>query len=284
MRYKTILTSDEVFPTTLQSLSNPPESLYYKGKLSLLGKKCISIVGSRKMSDYGEEILQDIIPELVDADFTIISGLAYGIDACAHKVALECGGNCCAVLGSGIDKVYPYDNAYLYEEIIANGLLITEYPPGTPPLARHFPERNRIIAALSHVTLVVEASERSGSMITARLAAEMGKTVGVIPGDITRHEARGIAALINEGARAITCAEDIFELYESSDLTIQERIIPALAGTPATVLQAIGKGYHSLEEICYYLHLRAEQVSAVLTTLEMDHFIVYKQNQWQKTS
>jgi DNA processing protein len=168
------------YPELLARSPNPPRVLYIVGNRESLPGNCVSVVGSRKSTRYGERVVDWMVPTLVKSGLTIVSGLAYGIDALAHKYALEGGGRCVAVLGSGLDIIYPSAHRRLFLDIIeAGGCIVSEYPPGTPPLPHHFPQRNRIVAGLSKVVLIVEATSKSGTLSTANWAVEAGRDVCV---------------------------------------------------------------------------------------------------------
>ncbi len=201
---------DESYPARLLTIYDSPPVLFIRGGLDP-DEICVAVVGSRQASAYGRYTTQKISRELALAGVTIVSGMARGIDSCAHRGALSAKGRTLAVLGCGPDVVYPPENRKLFNEILENGALISEYPPGTEPLPYHFPARNRIISGLSYGVLVVEAGEKSGSLITARLAAEQGREVFAIPGTIDSASSRGANSLIKQGAKLIDHVDDILE-------------------------------------------------------------------------
>ncbi len=172
----------------------------------------ISIVGSRKYSNYGKDVTKIICSDLCANNINIISGMAKGIDTFAHESCLNNEGYTCAVLGSGLDIVYPKENIKIFNKIVEKGCVISEFLPGTPPYAYNFPQRNRIISALSDIIIVIEAGEKSGSLITANLALEQGKDVMAVPGSIFSDESKGTNKLIKDGAFPLTCTNDIFNL------------------------------------------------------------------------
>ncbi|MGH8273060.1 MAG: DNA-processing protein DprA [Gammaproteobacteria bacterium] len=204
------------YPPLLAEIEDPPIALFVHGDATLLGAAQIAVVGSRNPSPTGREIAGEFAAFLAGAGFAVTSGLALGIDAAAHAGALEVGGKTLAVMGAGPDRIYPKRNATLAENIAASGALVTEFPPGTPPLAEHFPRRNRIISALSRATVVIEAALGSGSLITARLAAEQGREVFAVPGSIRSPLARGCHALIRDGAGLVERPSDILEALGSA--------------------------------------------------------------------
>ena len=208
---KIINISDDNYPAKLKNIYAPPITIFAKGDISLLNSKSIAIVGSREPSKYGIYVAEKFSKELSKEGITIVSGLARGIDTFAHVGALTSFGKTIAVLGSGIDVVYPKENAKYYREISEKGLIISEYIVGTAPESKNFPQRNRIISGLSDGVLVVEARKNSGTMITTDFALEQGKELYVIPGNITSNLSAGTNNLIKEGAKLVT---DVYEILE----------------------------------------------------------------------
>ncbi len=211
-----IIWNDSGYPALLREISSPPPVLYYKGRLDSDTDNHLAVVGSRKFSAYGEKAIAALLPEIVELKINIISGLALGIDALAHQKALELKGKTWAVLGSGLDykSIYPASNRRLAQEIIdSGGALISEFPPRTPPFKQNFPQRNRIIAGLAQATLVIEAKEKSGALITASYALEENREVLAVPGNIFSEFSAGPNKLIKLGAKTITSPEDILEVY-----------------------------------------------------------------------
>lgn len=202
---------DEEYPVALQEIPDRPLLLFYEGDSSLLQKPIVAVVGARKPTPYGRSACQFLTDQLSNSGFVIVSGLALGIDTDAHISAMRAGGGTIAVLGCGIDVVYPRSNKWLYGEIRKKGLLLSEHPPGTQPVPGLFPERNRIISGLALGTLIVEAAEKSGSLITADCALEQGKDVFAVPGPIYSEMSVGPHNLIKQGAKLVTNAGDIVE-------------------------------------------------------------------------
>ncbi len=198
----------ETFPQKLQHIPNAPYALYYIGKLPDENRKSVAIVGARGRSIYGSEIAIKLSKKLSEHGVQIISGLAKGIDTDAHKGAIEGMGDTYAILGCGVDVCYPKDNRYLYQKILEKGGIVSEYPPKTQPIAGYFPQRNRIISGLSDCVVVVEAKEKSGSLITADFAMEQGKDVYAVPGRITDELSQGCNNLIKQGAGVVQSVED----------------------------------------------------------------------------
>ena len=206
--YVTIISKK--YPLKLKHLNRPPFIIFYKGNLSLLDNKCISIIGSRKNTNYGKRIAKQIVKELVINNICIISGLALGIDTIAHEEALLNDGKTIAVLGNGFNEYYPYINNRIQKDIEKRGLLISEYPPNVKPNRTNFPKRNRIIAALGDALLVIEANKRSGTMITVNEALNLGKDIMCIPNKVD--EDSGCNELIKNGAYLVENAIDVLEI------------------------------------------------------------------------
>ena len=214
MGMKILAYDSRYYPEALKELPDPPYVLYIKGSIPNWEKSlCIGVVGTRKCTVYGRRAARHICSELGKRDVIIISGMARGIDSEAAEAALSEGGFTIAVLGCGADVVYPLENTELYNRIAEKGLIISEYPPGTQPAGAHFPERNRIISGLSRAVLVVQAPEKSGALITAACALDSGRDVYAVPGDIFEAECGGTNQLIKQGAKPVTCAEDIICEY-----------------------------------------------------------------------
>jgi len=207
---KIITYKDDCYPQKLLHIYDRPPYIYVRGNLNKDDVN-VAIVGSRAASTYGKYTTERISRELAQKGVTIVSGMARGIDSAAHRGALSAHGRTVAVLGSGLDVIYPPENDKLYNDIIKNGAVVSEYPPGTPPLASNFPARNRIISGMSYGVVVVEAGEKSGSLITAKLALEQGREVFAVPGSIDSAGSRGTNKLIKQGAKLIENTEDILE-------------------------------------------------------------------------
>ena len=213
-KVKVLTILDAVYPRRLKEIYLPPIVLFYKGELSLLNERLVALVGSREHSNYAKQCTKIIVQDLVQKKIGIISGLAKGVDSLAHRECLKGDGKTIAVIGSGLDVVYPPENANLYKEIGEKGLIISEYPLGSRPLKFHFPYRNRIIAGLSHGVCVVEAKERSGSLITANIALSENREVFAIPGSILDGLSDGCHHLIQEGAKLVTSGQDVLAEFE----------------------------------------------------------------------
>ena len=202
---------DTSYPPLLKKLPDPPPVLYVRGRQELLSRPAVAIVGSRAATAYGRRTACALARNLADSSFTVISGLALGIDAESHAGALSAKGSTVAVLGCGLDVVYPKQNARLFKEIAENGLLVSEYPLGIPPEGFRFPARNRIIAGLSLGVVVVEAARRSGSLITAQIALDCGREVFAVPGQVDSCKSEGTHWLLKQGAKLVQNVRDIFD-------------------------------------------------------------------------
>jgi DNA processing protein len=202
--------NDPRFPAALLATSDVPPVLWYLGSLDALRAPAVAVVGSRAASAVALETAERLGADLAAHGVTVVSGLARGVDSAAHRGALQTG-RTIAVLGSAVDRIYPSEHVPLARDIAHNGLVVSEYPPGTPPLAFHFPMRNRIISGLSRAVVVIEANERSGSLITAACALEQGREVMAVPGNVLSGRNRGAHALIRDGAKIVECVDDIVE-------------------------------------------------------------------------
>jgi DNA processing protein len=259
------------YPFLLKSISHPPPVLYVRGELSPQDEWALGVVGTRQASVYGREVTRTLVEGLVAAGVTIISGLAYGIDTMAHRTALEAGGRTIAVLGSGVDIIYPYQNRGLAEQIMRNGALISEYPLGTKPEARNFPPRNRIISGMSLGVLVVEGSTRSGAMITAAYALEQGREVFAVPGNILSRNSGGPSYLIQQGAKLVTSVQDILEELNLDMAAQQREVRQALPDNPteARLLQFLSSEPMHVDELGHAAGLPIQEVTSTLTLMEL---------------
>ncbi len=209
---QTVLTlDDDLYPALLREIFDPPLALHFRGDVELLRQPCIAVVGSRRASAYGTNAAAHLARQLAAAGAVIVSGLARGVDASAHQAALDCGGKTVAVLGTGIDLVYPRTHVRLLRAIECDGLVLSEFPPGTPPMPENFPIRNRVISGLCLGTVIVEATSRSGSLITARMAAEQGREVFAVPGSIFSAGSEGTHRLIQYGAKLVHEVNDVLD-------------------------------------------------------------------------
>ncbi|MDR7095270.1 DNA-processing protein DprA [Hydrogenophaga laconesensis] len=261
---------DPLYPPELLQMADPPVMLYVLGDAQVLRHpRRLAIVGSRNPTPQGETNARQFAQALGQADVCVVSGLALGVDGAAHDGALLGGAPTIAVVGTGLDRVYPKRHLELAHRIAAQGAIVSEYPLGTPPLRENFPQRNRIIAGLSQGTLVVEAAVQSGSLITARLAAEQGREVFAIPGSIHAPQSRGCHALIRQGAKLVESAQDILEdLRLSEPATRHESPAPA-ADQEDGLLQAMGHDPVSLDALQARTGLDTAHLQARLLELEL---------------
>jgi len=274
------------FPYLLNEISAPPLGIFYIGDCGLLGTDQISIVGSRNASPGGLKTARAFSRELSLSGFTITSGMAAGVDKAAHEGALNSKFPTIAVMGTGIDRIYPRSNKDLYERIASNGVIITEFPPGAAAQRSHFPQRNRIISGLSHGTLVVEAGVRSGSLITARLAAEQGREVFAIPGSIHMPTSRGCHKLIRDGAKLVEGVDDIIEElspFRIPQATIQPRPV-AHTDTQCDILiyKLIDYAPTPLEYLIQESGMSAQIILSQLLELELEGKIAQTPDGYQK--
>lgn len=268
----TILNKD--YPTILKELYSPPPLIYCRGVLPQPTDICLGVVGARKISQYGRQVTSEIVSELARNQISIVSGLAIGVDSLAHQITLDNKGKTIAVLGGGIDKnsIYPSQNRYLAEKIIdGGGAVISEYKPKTLPLKMNFPARNRIISGLCLGSLIIEASEQSGALITAQFALEQNREVFAVPGSIYSPTSKGANGLLKQGAKLVTCANDILETLNLGQLQI---VISSKKISPDTKEEEILLGFLSKEPIhidnlVKQSGLATNTVSSTLIMMEM---------------
>jgi len=270
--------ADADYPASLLEIPDPPLILYVKGRLELLARPAVAVVGSRNASAQGALNAEQFSQALSQVGYTIISGLALGIDAAAHRGALQAadgGGSTVAVIGTGADLVYPARNRALAHQIAAEGCIVSEYPLGTPAIAANFPRRNRLISGLARAVLVVEAAAQSGSLITARMAAEQGRDVLAIPGSIHAPLSRGCHQLIKQGAKLVESAQDVLEELQHLPLPVpalaSEAATPGgAAGLPASqLLEAMGFDPVTPDLLAARCALDAATLAGLLLTLEL---------------
>jgi DNA processing protein len=265
--------ADDAYPALLRQVPEAPPVLYVRGTLEATDAQALSIVGTRKATAYGREAAHELAAQLARDGITIVSGLAHGIDAAAHSGALDGGGRTLAVLGCGIDRVYPADNRSLADAIAAHGALISEFPVGMPPDGRNFPRRNRIISGLALGVLVVEAPENSGALITATVAAEQGREVFAVPGNIFNPSSRGSNRLIQDGAKLVMGVDDILLELNLALRNVQtqaaaERIAPANA-TEARLLENLSADPVHVDDLARLCGLPIAAVTSTLIILEL---------------
>jgi DNA processing protein len=264
------------FPALLGAIHDPPPSLYLRGEAEegVLGRPAVAVVGARSCSSYGRSVARSLGRELAAAGLVVVSGMARGIDGDAHRGALEGGGTTVAVLGCGIDRDYPAAHAELARRICQRGLVVSEYEPGIEPAPWRFPARNRIIAGLCRATVVVEARERSGALITADFALEEGREVLAVPGEITSALSAGTNALLRLGATPVTCTEDVLETFG---------IEPVGAGTmdlgeaAEAILSQLRDRALTADELVRAARLDAAAASAALLELELARLVTHEE-------
>lgn len=275
--HRILTLADPDYPQRLLEIVDPPTVLYVRGSVSALSQPAIAIVGSRNATPQGEANAKAFASALADAGLAIVSGLALGIDAAAHRGALAASGTTIAVIGTGADRLYPARNRELAMEIVDKGAILSEFPLGTPAAAANFPRRNRLISGLSGGVLVVEAAVESGSLITARMAGEQGREVFAIPGSIHSPQSRGCHRLIRQGAKLVETATDVLE-----ELPLQSIVAARLTGTDngnealagrsdsERVLTCAGYDPVTIDELVVRCGLTAEALSVILLQLELD--------------
>lgn len=262
---------DEIYPESLKNTCDPPQKIYYRGNLDLLrSDRLIAIVGTRRNTAYGKLCCENIVKKLMDADVTIVSGFAMGIDTISHKTCIDNNGKTIAVIASGLDIVYPASNLKLWKEIEKKGLILSEYNYGTKPFRSNFPKRNRIIAGLSKATVIIESKEKGGSLITANMALEEGRDIFAVPGNIFSENSKGSNSLIRDSkAKLLLSADEILEEYgwaalnkvsneKNSELSnIQKRILDLLSSEK------------SLDSLVQELNLDLSSVLSEIMELEL---------------
>jgi DNA processing protein len=273
MTYPVVTPGSSAYPALLAELHDPPGRLYLRGgDPGVLQRPAVALVGARSCSPYGSQVARTLARELAAAGVVVVSGLARGVDAEAHRGALEAGGTTVAVLGCGIDRDYPARHAQLARRIVETGLVVSEYPPGTEPAPWRFPARNRIVAGLARATVVVEARERSGALITADFALELGRDVFAVPGEITSALSAGTNGLIRQGATPLLAAEDVLEL-----LGIAPRVpsaAPAISEAARSLLSRLEDGTAGSDELVRSTGREASVVGAALVELELAGLVV----------
>lgn len=271
---------DEDYPARLRMIPDPPPVLYVAGRLEPSDQYAVAIVGARRASQAGRVLAEELSRDLAASGFTIVSGLARGIDAAAHRGALAAGGRTVAVLGCGVDRTYPPEHDKLRGQIEAHGAVLSELPLGSPPHSYHFPRRNRIISGLCLGVVVAEAAIESGSLITARLAADQGREVFAVPGFAKAANSRGPNGLIKQGAKLVECAQDVVdELLPQLDDAFRRRVkarasdarepLSPLSGDEAKVYDALSYEPQHMDDVVVKTGLSPSEVAALLLALEL---------------
>ena len=268
-----LLPGDDAWPTArFLGVNPPPDALFLRGHLPAPEAACVAIVGTRNASPYGLRVAAELAAGLVRAGAWVVSGFALGIDGAAHEAVIRTGGHTLAVLGCGVDHDYPVAHGDLREEVARTGGLVSEYPPGTEPRRHHFPRRNRLVAAFAQAVVVVEASERSGSLITARLALELGRDVLAVPGSIHRRQQRGCHRLLREGASPCCGVEDIQRVLGLREDVRPTRPPPSDAAEAAVWRALDDEEVRDADGLCLTTGLPAVEVAVALTGLELQGY------------
>ena len=268
-RIQRMTSGQPVYPALLKEIRDYPKELYYIGDPKLLEEKCVSIVGSRKTNQYGRSTAYSFGKALGQRGITVVSGMAVGIDTCAHEGALQEKGNTAAVLACGLDLCYPPRNRELKEKIELAGIVLSEYPPGTAAQRYYFPQRNRIISGLSPLTVVVQAGNRSGALITAELAADQGRDVGAVPGNIDSEYNLGSNKLLREGAFALTGVQDLLEASGVSVMSEPEAERLLSDEEKQLYFLLCSHGEMSLDQLAFYLKKPVNEVGSLAIVMEM---------------
>ncbi len=270
--------NDVRFPQALNTIAQAPTSIFTLGNRTVLDAPCVAIVGTRHPTPYGERVAHQLATSLANAGACIVSGMAFGIDGCAHSAALKSKGRTAAVLGAGIDYPYPPSHRRLYQDIAANGVVISEFGPGIKPFKGCFPRRNRIIAGLSAVTIVVEASVKSGALITAKYALDEGRTVAAVPGPIESPNSHGPNHLIRDGAQVIASLDDALALLgfppEAIAKTKKNAKVRDLTPDEATVWDVLATPDLTTDAVIQRSKLPANRCLAAITQLEIRGILV----------
>lgn len=268
----TVITwQDKHYPRRLREIDQPPPVLYTRGELLLEDEWAVAVVGTRRVTPYGRQIAEQVATTLAHSGVTVVSGLAHGVDAIAHQAAINAGGRTVAVLGCGVDRIYPPDHRRLAERLLEHGALLSDYAPGTPPEAVNFPPRNRIISGLSMAVVVIEAGERSGALITAQFAAEQGREVFAVPGNINAPQSSGTNRLIQQGAHPLLDVRDLLDNLDLDLVTEQQtarKVIPADT-LEAKLLSLLSQQPLHVDEIRNQADMPIEKISAALTLMEL---------------
>lgn len=262
---------DDDYPTRLREIQSSPPVLYVRGHITARDDWSVAIVGTRRMTSYGRQITIELAASLARSGLTVVSGLARGVDSVAHRTALAEGGRTLAVLGSGVDRIYPPEHRELAESIIENGALISDYSPGTPPESTNFPPRNRIISGLSLTTVVIEAGQSSGALITASFAVDQGRDVFAVPGNITAPQSKGTNRLISKGAFPLLDPTDVLDSLNLTMIASYQQMRDNVPGdkTEAQVLAIIRNEPIHVDEISVITALPVEKVTATLVVMEL---------------
>lgn len=264
--------AEKTYPERLKQIFDPPPVLYIRGELRSEDNKALAVVGTRKITSYGREVTEMLVKELASYKLTIVSGLARGVDSLAHRVALENGARTVAVLGSGVDVIYPPENQKLASEITKNGALVSEIPPGVAPSRGYFPARNRIISGMSLGVLITEADEKSGSLITAAAAIEQNREVFAVPGPIYSKLSNGPTELIKQGAKLVSKAEDIIEeLNIGETVKVNKKVEKPNGGSEeeSLIIDLLENETKHIDQLSRESKIATEKLNGILVTMEL---------------
>jgi len=266
-----VISDEDIYPSRLKEIDQPPPVLYIRGELIEDDYWAVAVVGTRRVTAYGRQVTDELSTYLAQNGITVISGLARGVDAIAHQSAIRAGGRTIAVLGSGVDRVYPPEHRNLSDQIISQGAMLSDYSPGTPPDSSNFPPRNRIISGLSMAVVVVEAAETSGALITASFAGDQGRDVFAVPGNIFAPQSKGTNHLIQQGAHPLLSGRDLLDNLNLTRVNEQRTIRHAIPTdkTEVNVLNVLGREPIHIDEIREQTGLPIESVSAALVMMEL---------------
>ena len=262
---------DPEYPRRLKEIHQSPPVLYVRGELRETDQWAVAIVGTRRITAYGQQVTRDLAAGLARQGVTVVSGLARGVDGVAHQAALEAGGRTLAVLGSGVDRIYPPEHRRLAEQVCSQGALLSDYPPGTEPEAMNFPPRNRIISGLSQAVVVVEAGEKSGALITAAFASDQGREVFAVPGSLYAAQSKGANLLIKEGAHIYLDLQDLLQILNMAQVSQKQAARTVLPSDPteARLFGVLSREPLHVDEIRALAEMPIEQVSASLALMEL---------------
>ncbi|MCK4912483.1 MAG: DNA-processing protein DprA [Candidatus Omnitrophica bacterium] len=288
MKHGVVTIENSKYPKLLKEIPSYPKRIYYKGSWDTsIFENCLAVVGSRKMTTYGKQITTKLVSEISNAGITIVSGFMYGIDATAHKAALNVGGKTIAVMPCGIDMVHPQHQKSLYNEILENkGLVISEFEGSFPPAVWTYPKRNRIVAGLSKATMVVEAGEKSGSLITAGLAKNYKRRLFVVPGPLTGLNSQGILQLIKNGADIVTSSKDVLASYDTIQFEfpkVSSRLL-RLNSVEQAVLEELQHEPMGIDEISRFVKTSVAKVGTILSFMRLKGILLEEKGKYYVNS
>ncbi len=265
---------DPEYPEYLRQIDQPPPVIYFIGEITAADGNAAAIVGTRAATTYGRQLTKDVAAFLAGNGVTVVSGLARGVDAIAHQAALDIGGRTIAVLGSGVDVIYPPEHRQLAEHISHSGAVLSDYPPGTKPDGINFPPRNRIISGLSRVTIVIEAGEKSGALITAKFAVEQGREVFAVPGSVLSAMSKGTNNLLAEGATPLTNPADVLKIFQMNARPVNTAQTAAQPDPEAKrILSLLGTDSMHIDELCQRLDISIDKLTAQLALMELEGLV-----------